>query len=78
MCGCGCGYSGREITAKSVINVIVKAHNGNAANKAHATRRLNAYLFQEEFNGKNPKQVKAAIKAHVTRRLNADCLNAIK
>ena len=53
-------------TSQEVINALLKAES--PASKAHATRKLNAYVASKVMEGKSGKQVTAAIKAHVTRR----------
>lgn len=55
-----------KIEACDVIDAIISA--SNAAYKAHATRKLNAYVQQQVELGYTEVGTRAAIKAHVTRR----------
>ena len=57
----------KVLTASEVIDAIVNAES--PANKAHATRKLNAYVAQRVKDGFEEYRVRAAITAHVTRRL---------
>lgn len=57
------------LTAAVVINAIYTAKS--PAQKAHATRKLNAYVATRVEEGKKESQVRAAIAAHVTRRRQA-------
>ena len=61
--------SANTTTAAMVIEAICNADS--PAKKAHATRKLNAYVAQQTSKGMKEVQVRAAIKAHVTRRLQA-------
>ena len=56
-------------TASEVIDAIVNAES--PAKRAHATRKLNAYVAKRVKDGLNESQVRAAIAAHVTRRNDA-------
>jgi len=53
-------------SAAVVIEAIFTANS--PAHKAHATRKLNAYVAQKIKEGMKETQVRAAIAAHVTRR----------
>ncbi len=54
------------LLASDVIDAFVNA--SNAAYRAHATRKLNAYVKQQVKLGYGDVATRAAIKAHVTRR----------
>lgn len=56
-------------SAAEVIDAIYTADT--PAYKAHATRKLNAYVAQKVKEGMKETQVRAAIAAHVTRRRKA-------
>lgn len=56
-------------SAAAVIEAIFTANS--PAHKAHATRKLNAYVAQKVKEGMKETQVRAAIAAHVTRRRKA-------
>lgn len=56
-------------SAAVVIEAIFTANS--PAYKAHATRKLNAYVAQKVKEGMKETQVRAAIAAHVTRRRKA-------
>lgn len=58
-----------QIKACDVISAIVTARFKNAAHKANATRKLDAYVKQQVESGRTEVGTRAAIKAHVTRRL---------
>ncbi len=55
-----------SLKASDVITAILNA--SNPAYKAHATRKLNAYVEQQVKKGFSEQGTRAAIKAHVTRR----------
>ena len=57
-----------DITMSEVVDSIINA--SNPAQKAHATRKLNAYVKQQTKKGKNPERVRAAVKAFVSRNNN--------
>ncbi len=59
----------KTIHAKDVIEALFVARNASPAKKAHASRKLNAYLNQKSKDAKKQTQIAAAIKAHVTRRV---------
>lgn len=54
------------LTAEEVVTAFVQA--SNPAYKAHATRKLNAYIKQQQRKGKDAAQVRAAITAGITKK----------
>lgn len=58
------------IYPQDVVDAILKSQKKpkSAALRAWATRKLNAYVLQEEGNGRNGGRIVAAIKAMTTRQ----------
>ena len=65
----------KKFTLDEVVESILRA-DVSPAYKAHATRRLKAYVVQRCFEiDARPSQVEAAVKAVVTKRRSANPSN---